>query len=203
MIIGITGSIGSGKTTAAELFKKYGFEVVSADAIAHHIIKKNSIAYKKIIKSFGNKVLDENKNIDRKRFGDVVFSDNEKLKKLNSITHSIITEEIKNSIKKIQKKCGRKTRIVIDAPLLLETQTKNLVDKILVVTCDHDNIFKRLNKKYSKDKIEKILKSQMPLNEKITYADFVIDNNKDLKHLEEQVKKIVEKIEHPNQFKNK
>ena len=195
MIIGITGSIGSGKTAVGYLFKSHGFKIIDADEIGHEIIKKNSIAYKKIIKTFGNKVLDKNGNIDRKKLGDIVFSDKEKLKKLNSIAHPIITKEIKNKIKKIKKQCRGKTRIVVDAPLLFETRTKNFVEKIVVVKCDKNNILKRLSKKYPKDKIEKILKAQMPLDEKLKRSDFVIDNNKDLKHLEEQVKSIINKLE--------
>ena len=187
MIVGITGSIGSGKTTVAKLFSRHWFKRIDADEIAHEIIKKNSIAYKKIVKIFGNGILDKNKNIERKKLGDIVFNDRKSLRKLNSITHPIIIAEIK----KIQKKCGENTKIVIDAPLLLETKTKNLADKIIVVNCDKKNIMNRIDKKYSKEKIEKILKIQMPPNDKLKYADFAIDNNKDLKHLEMQVKNII------------
>ena len=195
MIIGITGSIGSGKTTVAKLFSKHWYNRIDADEIGHEILKKDSIVYKKIIENLGNGILDKKKSIDRKKLGDIVFKDNKKLQKLNSIMHPIIIENIKNQIKKIKKKCKDKTRIVIDAPLLLETKTKNLVDKVIVVKCDKKNIIQRLNKKYPEEKIEKILKSQMLLNEKIKYADFVIDNNRDLKHLEKQVKKIIQKLE--------
>ena len=83
---------------------------------------------------------------------------------------------------------------MIDAPLLLETKNKNLVDKTIVVKCDKKNILKRLNKKYSKQKIEKILNSQMPLNKKLKYADFVVDNNKDLEHLKNQLNWIIKKL---------
>jgi len=195
MIIGITGSVGSGKTAVAKLFSRHWYNRIDADEIGHEIIKKNSFAYKKIIKEFGNKLLDKNKNIDREKLGNIVFNDNAKLKKLNSITHPIIINEIKNRIKKIKQKCKDKTKIVIDAPLLLETKTKNLIDKIVVVKCDIKNILKRLNKKYPKQKIEKILKSQMPLGEKLKHADFVIDNNGDLEHLEKQVMNIIKKVE--------
>ena len=81
MIIGITGSIGCGKTTVAKLFSKHRYNRIDADEVGHEILKKNSIAYKKIIKEFGNKILDKNKNIDRKNLGDAVFNDNQKLKK--------------------------------------------------------------------------------------------------------------------------
>ena len=194
MIIGITGSIGSGKTTAAKMFGAHCYNRIDADKIAHEIIKKNSAAYKKIIKAFGAGILDKNKDVERKRLGDAVFGDDRKLKTLNSIMHPIIIESIKNEISKIKNKCQGKTRIVIDAPLLLETDTKNLVDKIIIVKCDEKNAVKRLNKKYPKEKIEKILKSQMPLDEKLKYADSVVDNNKDLQNLRNRVREIVEEL---------
>lgn len=193
-VICITGSIGSGKTTIAKMFSRHWYNRIDADEISHELIKKNSNEYKKIIKEFGNKILDKNKNIDRKKLGDIVFYDENKLKKLNSIMHPAIINKIKNQIKEIQKKCPHEAKIVIDAPLLLETNTKNLADKIIVVKCGKKNILKR-NKNYPKDKIERILKMQMPLDEKLEYADFVVDNNKDLKHLEEQIKKIIQKLE--------
>lgn len=193
MILGITGSIGSGKTTVAKLFTKHWYYRIDADEIGHIIIQKNSAIYKKLLNFFGNDILDKNKNIDRDKLGDIAFNDINKLKKLNSITHPTILKEIKNRIKEIKQKCKDKTKIAIDAPLLLETNTKNLVDKIIVIKCNEDNILKR-NKKYQKEKIEKILKLQMSFKEKLKYADFVIDNNKDLKYLEKQVKGIIRKL---------
>ena len=195
MIIGITGSIGSGKTTAAKIFSKLHFSRIDADEIGHHILKRNSVAYRKIIKIFGNGILDKNRDIARKKLSDIVFNDKKSLEKLNSITHLIIINEIKNQIKKIQKKCGGRAGIIIDAPLLLETKTVTFVDKVIVVECSKENILKRLSKKYSMGEIEKILNAQMPLDEKLRHADFVIDNNKDLKHLEKQVKNTIKNIE--------
>ena len=194
MIIGITGSIGSGKSTAAKLFGRHWYAIIDADEIGHDIIKRNSPAYKKIINDLGSKILNKNRNINRKKLGNIVFNDIKKLKDLNSIMHPIIIQEIKNQIKKIKKVCGNKAKIIIDAPLLLETKIKDLVDKVVVVKCNKENIIKRLSKKFPKEKIEKILKSQMPLNEKLKHADFVIDNNKNFKHLENQVKRIMEKL---------
>ena len=194
-IIGITGSIGSGKTTVAKLFSRHWYSRIDADEIGHQIIKKNAAAYKKIIKNFGKDILDKNGSIDRKKLGNAVFDDHTKLKNLNSITHPIIINRIKKQIKETKEKCGDKTKIVIDAPLLLETKAKNLVDMIIVVSADKSNILKRLNKKLPKEKIERILKAQMPLKEKIKHADFVIGNNKGMGHLEKQVIKIIERIE--------
>jgi dephospho-CoA kinase len=195
MIIGITGSIGSGKTTAAKIFSRHWYSRIDADGIGHAVLDKNSQVRKKIIKEFGSNILGKNKNISREKLGDIVFNDGKKLNLLNSIMHPAIIKEIKNKIKKIKQKCGDKARIVVDAPLLLETKTKDFADRIIVVKCDNGNIIKRLNKKYPKDKIERILNSQMPLDEKLKHADFIIDNNRDLVHLENQVKKIIKKLE--------
>ena len=193
MIIGITGSIGSGKTTIAKLFSRYHFNRIDADEIAHKIIDNKEIK-NKIIKSFGKGILNKKNKINRKGLGDIVFNDKSKLSKLNSIMLPSIINKIKNLVKRIKNNYGADAKIVIDAPLLLETKAKNLVDKIIVVKAYKKNIIKRLNKKYPEEKIEKILKVQIPLGKKLGYADFVIDNNKDLKHLENQVKEFIKKL---------
>ncbi len=194
MILGITGSIGSGKTTAAKIFGKYHFNSIDADEIGHKLIKNNKELKNKLVEILGNEIIDINKNINRKKLGDIVFNNYNKLKKLNLIMHPLIINEIKNQIKQIQKKCGNKTKIMIDAPLLLETKTKDLIDKIIVVKCDKEDIMRRLNQKFSQEKIERILNAQMPLEEKLEYADFVIENSKDLEYLEKQVKGIIQKL---------
>ncbi|MBI2558329.1 dephospho-CoA kinase [Candidatus Woesearchaeota archaeon] len=195
MIIGITGSIGSGKTTVAKLFSRHHYSRIDADEISHGLMGKNSVIYKKLIIAFGNEILDANKNIDRRRLSNIVFNDDKKLKKLNSVMHQIIIKNIKNEISKIKKKCVGNAKIIIDAPLLLETKAKNLADTVIVVKCDKKNVIKRLSRIYAREKIEKILNAQMPLREKLKHADFVVDNNKDLKRLEKQVVKIIRSLE--------
>ena len=189
MIIGVTGSIGSGKSTISKIFGKNGFKVISADEISHSITKKNQIGYKKIIQNFGTKILDKNKGIDRKKLGDIVFGSKSELKKINSILHPIIDSEIKSRITKSKNK-----DIVLDIPLLLETDAKNLVDKVVVVNSSRKNILKRIGKKFTEKKIESILNNQMPFSEKKKFADFIVVNDADEKNLEPQIKKIIKKI---------
>ena len=193
MILGITGSIGSGKTTAARIFSKYHYNGIDADEIGHSLMNNKKLK-NKLIKNFGNEILSRNKSIDRKKLGNIVFSDNKKLKKLNSIIHPLIINEIKSQIKKIQKKYWDDSKIIIDAPLLIETNLKNYVDKVIVVKADKNKIIMRLNKKFPREKIERILKAQMPLENKLKYADFVIENNGGKKELEKQVVRIIQKL---------
>ena len=194
IIIGITGSIGSGKTAAAKIFSKHHYIRIDADEIGHELLKSNKKIKNKIIKYLKKEVLDKNNSIDRKRLGNMVFNEKNKLKILNSIMHPLIINEIKNQIKKIKKECGNDAKIIIDAPLLLETNLKDCVDRIIVIKSDKKNIIKRLNKKYPEKQIERILKAQMPLEEKLKYADFVVENDGDLKNLEKQVKDIIRVI---------
>lgn len=191
MILGITGSIGSGKTTTANLFKKYGFEVINADELYHKISKPKKIIYKKIVNEFGNEILNDDKTINRGKLKKIVFSNYKKLNKLNSIAHPVIISEIKKLIQKNKSK-----NIIIDAPLLLESDAKNLADKIIVVKCDDKSRIKRLLKqgKHTKEQIKNITKSQMPFKEKLKYADFVVDNSGTLPETEVQVKTIINKI---------
>ena len=193
MILGITGSIGSGKTTAAKLFSKYHFNRIDADEIGHELLKSNKNLKNKIIKDFGKEILGKNKNIDRKRLGDIVFNDRNKLKKLNTLMHPLIITEIKNQIKKIQNKCGADAKIIIDAPLLLEVGADKLVNKVIVVKAFHENVIAG-NKHFSMEQLEKISMNQMPLAEKLKKANFMIDNTKDVNHLKKQIKEIVNKL---------
>lgn len=195
MIVGITGSIGSGKTTAAKIFSRHHFSIIDADEIGHDLIKKGSCHYKRLIGEFGNEILGKNKNIDREKLGNIVFDDSRKLGKLNSMMHPAIVREIKTQIKKIREECGNKAKIIVDAPLLLETKTKSLVDKIIVVRPKKEKMIRRLRRRYPKERIEKILNAQMKLDEKLRHADYVIDNDKDFKHLEKRVMGIIGEME--------
>ncbi len=201
MIIGITGSFGSGKTTVSDILKKYGFEVINADELYHGIYEKDSSLKNKIMKEFGT--------LDRNKIKKVVFSDCKKLQKLNQITHPIIIKEIKNRIDSIIKLSNKKNiqktkkkenneeiKIVLDVPLLIEAKMQGMVDKIIVVKCDEKIQIKRLlNKgKHTKEEIKNILKSQMPIEKKLKYADFVVDNSWKIEKTEGQIKDMVAKL---------
>ena len=180
MIIGITGSFGTGKTLVANLFKEYGVYVINVDNLYRDIYKKNESLKNKIEKTFGT--------TDRNELKKIVFSNKNKLIKLNKITHPVIIETIKKEIQELKTK-----NIIIDAPLLVEANAVNLVDKLIVVICRKEEQIKRLLKKgkYTKKEIGNIIKSQMPLKDKLKYADYIIDNSYSLDNTKKQVKELV------------
>ena len=184
MILGITGSFGSGKTTIASIFKKYGFEAINADELYHDIYEKDEKLKNKIIEEFGT--------LDRNQIKKIVFNDYKRLKKLNEITHPIIIKEIKKLINKI-KNNNKNAKIILDVPLLIESNMQDMVDKIIVVKCNKKIQFERLLEKgrHTRKEIENIINSQMPIEEKLKYADFVVDNGGKIEGTEKQIKDIL------------
>ena len=189
MILGLTGLIGSGKTTIAKFFSEHGFIVIDADRAGHEVLENDELVKIEIINGFGEDILDELGNIDRQKLGDIVFGNASMLEKLNNLVHPVIIDNIKSSIKSYRK--NKKNNILVEAPLLIETDAKDLVEKIIVIKTSKEKIFDRMSKIFSKYKIENIMKSQMPVEEKLKYADFVIDNNGSLEDARRQAEGII------------
>ena len=187
VVIGLTGSFGSGKSTVAGIFKKSGACVIDADSLAHECLRPGSAAYKKIISIFGKGVLCVNKTIDRRRLGEVVFDDHRRLLKLNSIIHPEVIREIRRRVR-----AAKSGLVVLDAPLLIEAGLQRQVDKVVVVTANQINQVKRLQRRCSLDRagILKRINSQIKLKKKISIADFVIDNDGSLAQTKKQVDEI-------------
>jgi len=187
MIIGVTGSFGSGKTTVARMFKVLGAKIIDADIIARSVIRPGTRIYKKIIATFGRGILKKDKKIDRAKLANIVFNNKERLKLLNEIVHPPVIRIIKGRLQ-----VKSKGAIVLDAPLLIEAGLLNLVDKLIVVKTDRKLQIKRLLDKslLSKSEISKRIKAQVSLRKKIRLADFVIDNSATLKTTKKQAQKI-------------
>ena len=128
MILGLTGSIGSGKTTIAKFFSERGFIVIDADRAGHEVLENDEIVKIEVINDFGDDILDELGNIDREKLGNIVFGNASMLEKLNNLLHPVIIGNIKSSIKHYKK--NNKNNILIEAPLLIETEAKDLVEKM-------------------------------------------------------------------------
>ncbi|MDD2703362.1 MAG: dephospho-CoA kinase [Candidatus Omnitrophica bacterium] len=187
VIIGITGSFGSGKTTVARMFKRRGVSVVDADKIAHCFLKPGQDVYRRLTGVFGAGILNRAKRIDTRRLADIVFNDGRALAKLNRITHPAIIESIRNKIR-----ASTCPLLVLDAPLLIEAGLAGTVDFIIVVKATRANQTRRVRRRdsLSDREIRLRIKRQIPLHRKIRLADFVIDNNGTIHETKEQVEQI-------------
>lgn len=192
--IGLTGSFGSGKSTVARMFARYGAVVIDADAIVHDELKINGKAYAKVSKVFGKGVV-FGQGINRRLLADIVFRDPKKLKQLTAIVHPIVLKEVQARIRKLKKE-SKVRMVVVDAPLLIEAGWDRWVDYLIVVKASLDLQIRRLSaqRKITKAEIFRRLKSQLPIRQKISMADIVIDNRMNLKETQKQTYMIVQRL---------
>jgi dephospho-CoA kinase len=190
MIIGITGSFGSGKTTVAKMFTRLGACAIDADKVYHSLIKPGEKCYKKIVRHFGKDILGKHECIYRKKLSRIVFEDKSKLKLLNDITHSEIIKELKRIIKSKKEKV-----VIVDAPLLIESGLYKEVDKIILVANEKEEQVDRTRdaRGLSAEETLKRIRMQMPFNKKLAFADFIIDNSGSKTKTLTQVKEIWKK----------
>lgn len=191
MILGLTGGIASGKSTASNCLRELGYEVVDADRIAHEILRFESCK-KKLGSTFGEGIFMENGEIDRKILGKIALSSKENIKKLNSIVHPEIIMELER-----RKRIAPKDKIVIfDIPLLFEIKLEYLCDKILLIYTDRETQIKRAMARDNSDfeMVERVIKSQSSVEEKISKADYAIDNSKDIEYLKNEIDKILDRL---------
>ena len=195
LLIGLTGGIASGKTTASNMFVKLGAHLIDADVIARDVVKPDKPAWKEIVSAFGESVLDDKKEIIREKLAATIFNSPEKRKQLEAITHPRIIEEENRLINEIRKN-NKPGIIILDAALLIEAGHHNRVDKLIVVYLNKNTQIKRLRKRDSLSlaDAEKRLDSQMSLDEKVNLANYVIDNGKSTDESEKQVSQIYKKL---------
>ena len=180
--IGLTGGIGSGKSTVSLMLKTAGFEIIDADIIARQIYDDEKLL-RKVYETFGNDIKNEDGSLNRKALGRIVFSDDEKLIQLNKLTHPVIRQKVSDEIEEY--KSQNEEIVILDAALLVESDYLNFIDKLLVVTCKENIQIERI---IARDNcsIEEALgriKSQMSQENKVKYADYVIDNSATLSEL--------------------
>ncbi len=173
--IGLTGGIASGKTTVANLFSDLGIEIIDADEIAHSITSKQGSAYNKIVKHFGEDVIGNDKELDRKKLRTMIFNNSELKRDLEQIIHpevyAIINQKINASQEPYQ---------IIVIPLLIETGYQNFVDRVLVVDCSVETQLARLINRDNETmkNARKIIANQIERNQRLKFADDIIENEK-------------------------
>ena len=187
-IVGLTGGFGSGKSFVASLFRRLGAKVVDADKLGHKAMKKGSATYKRIVAAFRKKILLPDLSIDRRSLADIVFANKKSLSKLNRIVHPRIIRDI---VKRIDKTV-KNDILIVDAPLICETNITGLMNVLIVVKASNNNQAERCSRKFGikKKDVCKRIAMQMPLKRKIRMADYIVDNNGTKEETKKQVRNI-------------
>ncbi|HBF42217.1 MAG TPA: dephospho-CoA kinase [Desulfobacteraceae bacterium] len=194
-ILGVTGGIASGKTTVANMLKELGAPIIDFDLIARQIVEPGKRAWKDIVDYFSENMLLEDGNIDRRKLSNIIFNDTIKRKKLEEITHPRVFDEFHRQVTKFS---GKSSEVIIQAviPLLFEVGLERLVDSILLVYIPRERQIERLVRrdKISEQEADNILKAQLPIDEKVKHADFVIHNEISFEETRRQVKQLWQKL---------
>lgn len=191
-LVGLTGGIATGKSTVSSMMKDMGVPVVDADLIARQIVEPGKRAWKKIREVFGDEVFLDSGEIDRTKLGAIVFSDAQKRRALNKITHPDIYSEIRGQV--LKHLLRGEQFVVLDLPLLYESnKVSNYLYKTIVVSCDDEMQLERLldrNQYTEKEAIARI-EAQMPLERKCLLADIIIENSGSIAETRKQVEGII------------
>lgn len=186
-VIGLTGGIGTGKSTVSKIIRDKGFPIIDSDLIAREVVNIGEPAYFKIIEAFGEQILSNDKSIDRKKLGNIVFDDLNSRNILNNIVHPQIYNKIKEEILYYSK---TNNLIFVDIPLLIEGLDKLkkagiLFNEIWLVYADQEKQLKRIVERDKTDYENAIkrVKAQIPIDEKIKYSDVIINNTGNMEEL--------------------
>jgi len=196
-LLGVTGGIASGKSYVSGLLEEMGSPLIDFDYLARVVVEPGRPAFNQIVEFFGKQVLGEDGDLDRKKLSDIVFSDMEKRKKLESFTHPAIYTEFFDGITAITKEKPDAV-IQVAVPLLIELNLQFLFDKLLVVHVPADVQVERLAQRdgITTEEAANILKSQLPIDEKVRFADFVIHNEGSREETRGQVEKLWKEMTH-------
>lgn len=187
MKVGLTGGIGAGKSTVADMFSKLGAIVIRSDELARQVIEPSTPGFQKVISRFGNQILQENGSIDRQKLAQLVFNDPKALKDLEDIIHPLV--RIKTN--EIIESQNREAIVVNEVPLLLEKNMETLFDFLVVVISNVKNRLNRLKKRgISEEEALKRMKLQVDDDKRKSLADFLIVNDGNIEQLEQDVAKV-------------
>ena len=195
MKVGLTGGIGAGKSTVADLFAKLGAIVIRADELARQVIEVNSSGFNQVITRFGKEILKKDGSIDRAKLAKIVFKDSNALKDLEKIIHPLV----RNKTNELIEQQNPEAIIVNEVPLLLEKNMEKLYDFLVIVISSEKNRIKRLmDNGLSKEQIRDRMNHQVDDETRKTKADFLVVNDGNLEQLEKDVNKIWQSLQERN-----
>ncbi|HEY6097771.1 MAG TPA: dephospho-CoA kinase [Candidatus Deferrimicrobium sp.] len=190
-VIGLTGNIGSGKSTVAAMLRAAGIPVLDADRISREVTAPGGRAYDAVVRAFGRGIVRDDGSIDRNRLGEIVFAEPKLRSRLEAITHPAILETMKEAIAGIEREGHRAA--VVEATLIHESGKKGLFEAVISVTCDRETAISRLAARggMSRRQAEARLGAQMEAGRKADASDYVIDNSGEIEATRRQVGRIV------------
>lgn len=176
-VFGLTGNIGSGKSTVGAMLREAGIPVLDADRISKEVTAPGGRAYDAVVQAFGRRIVRNDGSIDRVRLGEIVFSEPSSRERLERITHPAILEAMKEAIAGIEREGHR--AVVVEATLIHESGRKGLFEAVISVTCDRETAISRLAARdgMSRGQAEARLRAQMDADRKADASDYVIDNS--------------------------
>jgi dephospho-CoA kinase len=194
MIAGLTGSIGTGKSTVAAMFAGLGAEIIDFDVLAHEVIQPGRPAWQETVAVFGNRLLRPDGTIDRARLGDIVFRDPALLAELNRIVHPAVFAADAERTAAILAERPRAV-IIKDIPLLTAEVARRMVEKVVVVYASPAVQMKRLlGRGLAEEDAKRRIAAQTPVEEKLKFADYVIDNDGRRERTREQVERVYKEL---------
>lgn len=197
--IALTGNIGSGKSTVGKLFEGEGFYLFDADRIIRNFYEEKGEVYKKVLEAFGSGILDEEGNINRKKLAQLVFYDDKKLRILEDITHQALYQKLEEDFAKLPPN----SIAIVEASLFIEKGTYKNYHVVLLVYASYETCKERaIGQGYSIEDFERRWKKQMPPEEKLRYADFIIRNEGTIQDLEKRVEELKRVFKNWVKFQN-
>ena len=185
--IGLTGGIGTGKSSVTEAFQSLGAAVINADLLGHDAYLPGTIGFEEVVTEFGQEIVGSDGQIDRKKLGPIVFSDSSKMDRLNEIMHPLIRDLIDERLVCLESTQNKVA--VVEAAILIEAGWKSLFDEIWVVISDREEVINRLGVRngLSREDAVKRIDSQMSNNERIEHGDVVVENTGSMEDLQTRV----------------
>ena len=195
LTIGLTGGIGSGKTTVSNLFESLGVAIIDTDLIARELVNNNSSVLNEITGVFGKTILDHNGTLDRKKLAKIIFNQKKEKRQLENILHPGIRTEVNNKIQAFNSSTTPPQYVIVVIPLLFETGFRDLINRILVVRSNEKIRIERVKQRDNRDmdEIRSIISNQVTDERRISEANDIIENNSDFKELEHQVQQLHKK----------
>ncbi len=193
-VIGLTGGIGSGKSTVSRILAELGAVVIDADKVGHEAFKPGTSAWHQVVQTFGPEVVGADGAIDRKKLGAVVFADPSALASLNQIMHPIMREMMRAQINDYRQQ--RVDVVVLEAAILIEAGWDSLVDEVWVTVAPQEMVMERLESQRGMAKEQTLarINAQLPAEERIKHADVVVQNDGSLDDMREKVKVLWQKL---------